>query len=182
MQSSEPFSFDEFFGMVVDSLQIYGNEVIKLRKQNESFREMIKTLEENLVGETEEADREPARPHTPAATSRTKRLEQYVVHARDLAKKMYRPPIDFATQDEFAEAEEAASFEEAFKNSLKSPKAGVDRLVLSRSSSPGSSRPGSSEGGGAAEDETVKKLHQELDGVQVMQRTGMKKIFPKSGC
>ena len=32
------FSFDELLGLVVDSMQIYGNEITKLRRANEDFK------------------------------------------------------------------------------------------------------------------------------------------------
>ena len=32
------FSFDELLGLVVDSMQIYGNEITKLRRANDDFK------------------------------------------------------------------------------------------------------------------------------------------------
>ena len=81
-----PFSFDEMFGLVVDSLQIYGNEVIKLRGQNLKTRQMLKTLEANLVGELEEDG--ASRPQTPAAHHRTAQIETFVSRAAAVSYRL----------------------------------------------------------------------------------------------
>jgi hypothetical protein len=41
----EPFSFDECLGLTVDTIQAYGHELSRLRRQNEVFKEMIHALE-----------------------------------------------------------------------------------------------------------------------------------------
>jgi len=40
-----PFSFDECLGLMVDTMQAYGFELAKFRKENDDFKQMITILE-----------------------------------------------------------------------------------------------------------------------------------------
>mmetsp|Transcript_64474 Transcript_64474/g.129658 ORF Transcript_64474/g.129658 Transcript_64474/m.129658 type:complete len:520 (-) Transcript_64474:88-1647(-) len=104
-QSAGPFSFDEVMGLMVDTIQAYGHELIRVRRKTTELQSMIRILEANLVGEVD-GDL-PDTPSGEGAVGDFNSVDTYIQGARRVAKKMYRPPLEQSPSldIEFSQAE-----------------------------------------------------------------------------